>query len=82
MTDKKPDAQRLVGPRQKVDTAELQALGPRERLNMLVGALASVGGNGAGDGAAFRKRLETRLEARRQARLPTRPGGAARRADH
>ena len=82
MTDKKPDAQRLVGPRQKVDTALLQALGPRERLNMLVGALASVGGSGAGDGAAFRKRLETRLEAKRQARLPANQGGNARRARH
>lgn len=82
MTHKKPDAQRLVGPRQKVDTASLQALGPRERLNILVGALASVGGSGAGDGAAFRKRLETRLEARRRARLPARQGGDVRRGSH
>jgi hypothetical protein len=76
MKAKNSDAQRLIGQRQKVDTAALQALDPRERLRVLVGSLTAVGGTGAGDGAAFRRRLAARLasstRASRQGRAPRR----------
>jgi hypothetical protein len=68
MNSKTSDAQRLVGQRQKVDTAALQAMDARDRLRVLVGSLASVGGSGAGDGAAFRRRLEARLAASARSR--------------
>ena len=68
MTAKNSDAHRLIGQRQKVDTAALQALDAGERLRILVGSLASVGGSGAGDGAAFQRRLAARLAKGRSSR--------------
>jgi hypothetical protein len=68
MKARNSDAQRLVGQRQKVDTAALQAMDARERLRVLVGSLTSVGGSGAGDGAAFLRLLEARLAASARSR--------------